>query len=1257
MRISFPENLPVSEKISDIRSAIETNQVVVVAGETGSGKTTQLPKLGLLMGYGSEQVGRIAHTQPRRIAARTVANRIRQELVEHEPDAHAWVGHKVRFNDTVNRDTKLKLLTDGMLLAEAQHDRLLKQYSLIIIDEAHERSLNIDFLLGFLKCLLPKRPELRVIITSATIDHARFSAHFNDAPVIEVSGRTYPVDIRYHDFSAADSSGNDADGGHAKPDLNVVDGIAGRVLGAVDELLREEPRLSPRPARDILVFLSGERDIRQVAQAARHQFSDRLEVLPLYARLSDKEQNRVFNPGKVRRLVLATNVAETSLTVPNIGYVIDAGYARISRYSARSKLQRLPIEAISQASANQRSGRCGRIGPGVCYRLYSEQDFLGRSEFTEPEILRTHLAAVILQMATLKLGHISNFPFLDQPDARLIKDGYQLLEELGALDERGRISKIGRQLAKIPLDPKFGRILIEANELACYAEALVIVTALSVQDPRDIPAANTDAAKEKHRVWFDKRSEFISYVLLWNDIEEAKAELTRKEFSKWCKKQVLSELRIREWQDLHRQVKLIGKELGYKEATEQQGDYASIHRALLRGLFHHVAERDTATKEKDKLAHYRGIRNRTLSIFPGSALKNKRFSWLLAAEIIETHRVYAHRIAQVEVQWVEQAASHLLKKSHSDPHWEQRRGQVVALEQATLLGLMIYAGRRVHFGPIDAVLAREIFIREALVAQAFKSRAPFLLHNRALREQIEAMEEKRRKRNIMVDDEVLFAFYDERIPADIYQQRSLERWLKRQPDDVLQMTLEDLMLDQASELTSQDYPDVLLVGGQAQPLIYKFTPGEPQDGVTLNLNLALMGQLDQTRLDWLVPGLLPGKIEALIRALPKAVRKNFVPVPNYVNAFLEAYPAPSGSLMQALATFLTRMSGIPLSSDMWSDVALPSCYVMKISVVDEQEKELHVGSDLEQLQKTMAGEMKAAIKKVIQPEEQSQQHTTWPDAMTAWTTTKRVAGQDVPLYHALADQRTYVTIEACVSEGERDQVMMKGLMRLFVLALNDSIKYVKKSYKQRINQVTVSLQSVSQEIGLIDGLIDTSVATLFVDGQRLIFSEAEFVERLSAHKAEFVTKFESMLRLLELIAQQYRQVQRALKKQTQLDRLEAVKDINQQMAVLFSERFLQEAPEQWLQRYPVYLKAIMYRLERLAGQLTRDRGLMLEWQQAFALYERTKARLSLDELGDNDIKWWLQELRVSLFAQQLGTKIPISVKRIEKRVQALLAST
>lgn len=887
--VEYDNSLPVVQRRDEIAKAIRDHQVVVIAGETGSGKTTQLPKICLEAGRGV--YGIIGHTQPRRLAARSVSSRIAEEL---KVPVGEQVGYQVRFTDHSNENTLVKLITDGILLAEVQNDRFLNRYDTIIIDEAHERSLNIDFLLGYLKLFLPKRPDLKVIITSATIDVERFSKHFDNAPVIEVSGRTYPVDVHYRPMEDLELEGRDAD-------LRLQQSV----LASLREIEDSERGNKSGRLGDVLVFLSGEREIRETAKFLRDAGLTHTEILPLYARLSTAEQNRIFHTHGGRRVILSTNVAETSLTVPGIRYVIDPGTARISRYSVRSKVQRLPVEAVSQASANQRKGRCGRVADGICYRLYSEEDFLSRPEFTDPEILRTSLAAVILQMLRLGLGDIAAFPFVDMPDSKAINDGFKLLQELGAVSDSRCMTRVGQQLSQLPVDPRMARMLIESDKNRALNELLIITSVLAMQDPRERPAEKQQAADQRHRKHYHDDSDFMSLVQLWDSYEVQRQELSQNQLRKYCKQQFLSFMRMREWRDLHRQLSLACKGIGLKTNDEPAG-YGEVHKSLLSGLLSHMGN-------KDEEADYMGARNRRFYLFPASTLFKRKPKWVMTAQLVETSRLFARVNAKIEPEWIEPLAGHLVKRNYFEPHWEKKRAQVIAYEQVTLYGLIVVGRRGVNYGAIDPVVSREIFIREALVEGHYHSRGAFQKHNLALMGEVDELEAKSRRRDIMVDPEMLYAFYDEHLPENIHNGAGFEKWRmtaeKEQPQQLF-LTKEYLMMHDADQVTGNKYPDRLRWEGLELPLSYHFEPGTIDDGVTLTLPVQALRLLPKHRLEWLVPGMLYDKCVALVRALPKAVRKNFVPVPDYVKSAMESMSICDEPLTDILGHHLHRMAGV-----------------------------------------------------------------------------------------------------------------------------------------------------------------------------------------------------------------------------------------------------------------------------------------------------------------------------------------------------------
>jgi ATP-dependent helicase HrpA len=1074
-KVTYPENLPVSQKKQDILQAIRDHQVVIVAGETGSGKTTQLPKICLELGRGVK--GLIGHTQPRRLAARTVANRIADEL---ETPLGGSVGYKVRFNDQVGENTLVKLMTDGILLAEIQQDRLLMQYDTLIIDEAHERSLNIDFILGYLRELLPKRPDLKVIITSATIDPQRFSRHFNNAPIIEVSGRTYPVEVRYRPV-VDDADDTDRDQLQA-------------IFDAVDELGREGPG-------DILIFMSGEREIRDTADALNRLNLPHTEVLPLYARLSNSEQNRVFQSHHGRRIVLATNVAETSLTVPGIKYVIDPGTARISRYSFRTKVQRLPIEPVSQASANQRKGRCGRVSDGICIRLYSEQDFLSRPEFTDPEILRTNLASVILQMTSLGLGDIAAFPFVEAPDKRNILDGVRLLEELGAIKtaDNGhyQLTPQGRQLAQLPIDPRLARMVLEAQKSGSVREVMIITAALSIQDPRERPMDKQQASDEKHRRFADKDSDFLAYVNLWDWLKEQQKEHSSSQFRRLCRNDFLNYLRVREWQDIYTQLRQVVKELGLPVNSEPS-DYRSVHTALLTGLLSHIGQKDADKQE------YTGARNARFSIFPGSGLFKKPPKWTMVAELVETSRLWGRIAARIEPEWIEPLAQHLVKHSYSEPHWSKSQGAVMATEKVTLFGLPIVAARQVNYSTIDPLLCRELFIRHALVEGDWQTRHAFFSANLKLRAEVEELEHKSRRRDILVDDETLFSFYDQRIPGEVISGRHFDNWWKnaaKQNADLLSFEKEMLIKDGANKVSALDYPNTWHQGNLKLRLTYQFEPGTDADGVTVHIPLPILNQVEDQGFEWQIPGIRRELVIALIKSLPKPVRRNFVPAPNYAEAFLGRVTALELPLLDALERELRRMTGVTVSRDDWQWEQVPDHLKMTFRVVGEKHKTLLEGKNLTALKLQLKDKVQETLSAVADDGlEQSNLHIWSFGKLPEFYEQKR-GGYSMKAYPALVDEKDSVAIRLFDSEQEQQQAMWQGTRRLLLLNIPSPIKYLHEKLPNKA-KLGLYFNPYGRVLDLIDDCISCGIDKLIAEHGGPVWQEEDFARLQEKVRAE-----------------------------------------------------------------------------------------------------------------------------------------------------------
>ncbi|MGE6301170.1 ATP-dependent RNA helicase HrpA [Serratia liquefaciens] len=1228
-KVTYPENLPVSQKKQDILQAIRDHQVVIVAGETGSGKTTQLPKICLELGRGVK--GLIGHTQPRRLAARTVANRIADEL---ETPLGGSVGYKVRFNDQVGENTLVKLMTDGILLAEIQQDRLLMQYDTLIIDEAHERSLNIDFILGYLRELLPKRPDLKVIITSATIDPQRFSRHFNNAPIIEVSGRTYPVEVRYRPV-VDDADDTDRDQLQA-------------IFDAVDELGREGPG-------DILIFMSGEREIRDTADALNRLNLPHTEVLPLYARLSNSEQNRVFQSHHGRRIVLATNVAETSLTVPGIKYVIDPGTARISRYSFRTKVQRLPIEPVSQASANQRKGRCGRVSDGICIRLYSEQDFLSRPEFTDPEILRTNLASVILQMTSLGLGDIAAFPFVEAPDKRNILDGVRLLEELGAIKtaDNGhyQLTPQGRQLAQLPIDPRLARMVLEAQKSGSVREVMIITAALSIQDPRERPMDKQQASDEKHRRFADKDSDFLAYVNLWDWLKEQQKEHSSSQFRRLCRNDFLNYLRVREWQDIYTQLRQVVKELGLPVNSEPS-DYRSVHTALLTGLLSHIGQKDADKQE------YTGARNARFSIFPGSGLFKKPPKWTMVAELVETSRLWGRIAARIEPEWIEPLAQHLVKHSYSEPHWSKSQGAVMATEKVTLFGLPIVAARQVNYSTIDPLLCRELFIRHALVEGDWQTRHAFFSANLKLRAEVEELEHKSRRRDILVDDETLFSFYDQRIPGEVISGRHFDNWWKnaaKQNADLLSFEKEMLIKDGANKVSALDYPNTWHQGNLKLRLTYQFEPGTDADGVTVHIPLPILNQVEDQGFEWQIPGIRRELVIALIKSLPKPVRRNFVPAPNYAEAFLGRVTALELPLLDALERELRRMTGVTVSRDDWQWEQVPDHLKMTFRVVGEKHKTLLEGKNLTALKLQLKDKVRETLSAVADDGlEQSNLHIWSFGKLPEFYEQKR-GGYSMKAYPALVDEKDSVAIRLFDSEQEQQQAMWQGTRRLLLLNIPSPIKYLHEKLPNKA-KLGLYFNPYGRVLDLIDDCISCGIDKLIAEHGGPVWQEEDFARLQEKVRAELNETVVGVAKQVEQILTAVFNINKRLKGRVDISLALALSDIKNQLGGLVYRGFVTNNGWKRLSDTLRYLQAIERRLEKLATDPHRDRAQMLRVEQVQQAWQQWLNKLPPKRQQDEEVKevrWMIEELRVSLFAQQLGTPYPISDKRILQTIEQL----
>jgi len=1236
--LNLNEELPVSQRAEDIIAAIHAHQVLVIAGETGSGKTTQLPKLAMAAGRGVH--GIIGHTQPRRIAARTVAARIAEELQTPLGDK---VGYKVRFTDESSPEGYIKLMTDGVLLAELTQDRYLNAYDTIIIDEAHERSLNIDFLLGYLKNLLPRRPDLKVLITSATIDVERFSKHFNNAPVILVEGRTYPVETLYRPIMSGEKGFIASDEDDAFADLE--ESIPRAVLEAVEECLDHERKTGRAGRGDILVFSSHEREIREIADLLRKYGPPHTEILPLYARLSLNEQQKVFMPHSGRRIVIATNVAETSLTVPNIHYVIDPGFARISRYSYRSKVQRLPIEAVAQASANQRQGRCGRIAPGLCIRLYAEEDFLGRAEFTVPEIQRTNLAAVILQMQNLGLGEIEDFPFLDRPDSRFINDGFKLLEELGAVDKDRRLTPTGRQLGRFPLDPRIARMIIAAGQQGCLREMLMIASALSTQDPRERPQEKQQAADEKHAQFKHPESDFLFYVNLWTKLEAQRGDMTENQRRQYARQNFLSYLRLREWRETHRQLLLIAQEFSLPFNAEP-ASYEALHKALLTGLLSQIAQK---TEEREYLA----ARSQKVMIFPGSALAKKGPPWVLAAEMVETQRVYLRTVAKIEPEWAEQLAEPLLKRSYFEPHWEKRQGRVMAYEQVSLYGLILVPRRKIGYEAINAEESRDMFIRRALVEGDVELRAAFFRHNQQLIEDVETLENKARRRDILIDEETLFQFYEARIPAEVVGLKSFEAWrhkAEQAEPQLLFLTREQLLARDDAESTDTDFPDWLIEGDLKLPLEYHFEPGHPADGVTVIVPIGLLQELPEARLEWLVPGLLKAKIEALLKSLPKPLRRNLVPVPDTATRLLEQLEPGRESLLRPLERLL-RERGILLTPQDWDLAAMPAHCHMNVRVLGLDRKLLAEGRNLAQLRldlKQDAGQHLAQVGDGHALERQGLRDWDMGDIPEVVEIKRqRLSSKAYPALR-LGEEGVGLCLFATRREAQLSHPL--GLNQLYRITLSNEVKYLKKILNEQ-KQLGLLYAPYGNRVALEEAFVYAVVDHVLVEGRPLVYTQQAFHDAVVAGRPLLAA---AGLRLLDLVAAIYTGlavVQQLLKGMVNPVYRESCDDIVRQIQALGPVDFLYKVPFTRWQHFPRYFKALEVRLGKLPNNLGRDseasRELARHWQSYMSRRQQLEAREQDTSLLEQ-FRWLLEEYRVSLFAQPMKTAQPVSAARLAK---------
>ncbi|MET0899197.1 MAG: ATP-dependent RNA helicase HrpA [Mycobacterium sp.] len=1242
--ITYPD-LPVSDLRHEIAAAIRDNQVVVVAGETGSGKTTQLPKICLELGRGI--LGTIGHTQPRRLAARTVAQRIADELGSPLGET---VGYTVRFTDQASDRTLVKLMTDGILLAEIQRDRRLLRYDTLILDEAHERSLNIDFLLGYLRELLPRRPDLKVIVTSATIEPARFAAHFSGAPIVEVSGRTYPVEIRYRPLevvSGADSDEDDPD----DPDHEIVRTTmrdqTEAIIDAVDELATEPPG-------DVLVFLSGEREIRDTAEALRAApgFNPRTtEVLPLYARLPTAEQQRVFQPHTGRRIVLATNVAETSLTVPGVRYVVDPGSARISRYSRRTKVQRLPIEPISQASAAQRAGRSGRTAPGVCIRLYAEEDFDSRPRYTDPEILRTNLAAVILQMASLQLGDIEQFPFLDPPDGRSVRDGVQVLQELGAFDRHGAITDIGRRLAQLPLDPRIGRMILAADTEGCVREVLVLAAALSIPDPRERPADHEAAARQKHARFADEHSDFLSYLNLWRYLTDQRKERSGSSFRRMCREEYLHYLRIREWQDLTGQLRSIARDMGIREAAEsdEPADPASVHAALTAGLLSHVGVREGETRD------YLGARNARFVLAPGSALTKRPPRWLVVAELVETSRLYGRIAARIEPETLERVGAHLVQRTYSEPHWDGKRGVAMAFERVTLFGLPLVPRRKISYADIDPELARELFIRHALVEGDWQTRHHFFRDNTALLEELTELEERARRRDLLVNEDDIYALYDARIPESVVSVRHFDAWWKKQrhhTPDLLTFTRDDLLRNDDPD--AEDRPVAWRSGDLSLPLTYRFEPGAADDGVTVHVPVEVLANLGGPEFSWQVPALREELVTALIKSLPKELRRNFVPAPDTARLVLSALSPETGPLLESLQRELQRRSGILVPISAFDLEKLPPHLRVTFAVQSPDGTEVARGKDLDKLQTQLAAPIRRAVAEAVAGELERTGLRSWPDDLDEIprTVERRSGAHLVRGYPALVDAGGAVDLRVFPTEGEQRAAMGPGTRRLLRLSTPSPMKAVERALDTRTRlQLGTSPDGSLAE--LIDDCADAAVAIV---APAPVWTSAQFTAARSRVAEMLVPTTLDIVQRVRQVLVAAADAELALPERPSAAQAESVADVRAQLQALLPKGFVCRTGARNLGDLTRYLTAIVRRLERLPHALGADRDRMAQVHAVQEAYDELRQALSPIRAAAEDVRdigALIEELRVSLWAQQLGTARSVSEKRIYRAIDAI----
>ena len=1224
--IEFPEILPVSGKRDEIAAAIQNNQVVIIYGDTGSGKTTQIPKICLSIGRGID--GLIGHTQPRRIAARTIASRIADELKSELGQA---VGYKVRHTDITAANTYIKIMTDGILLAELQQDRLLTAYDTLIIDEAHERSLNIDFILGYLRNIIHERPDLKIIITSATIDVERFSEHFLNAPVVEVSGRTFPVDVWYRSLE-------DMDDGEADDETIREEAI----LSAIVELTSVD-------RGDILIFLEGEREIHETSKFLEKKNLPNTDILPLYARLNSARQSKIFTPHKKRHIVLATNVAETSLTIPGIRFVIDTGYARISRYSHRSKVQRLPIEKISRASADQRKGRCGRVSDGICVRLYSASDFEQRQEFTDAEIMRTNLASVILQMKALKMGDIEKFPFIDKPDKRFVKDGLRLLTEIGAINSKGKISQSGRWIARLPVDPRMGRMLIAANDWNCLTEMLVIVSALSIQNPKERPLEAQEKADKAHSGFEDEKSDFLWYVNFWNFYRKQFRKLSKSQLRKMCGQHFVSYMRMLEWQEIHRQLARLTSDMKLSRNSEA-ADYQNIHCALLSGLLSHVAVK-TDSKE------YLGARNIKLHIFPGSGQFSKTPKWIVAAELAETSRLYARVVANIDSQWLLKVAKHLLKRTWSEPFWDARAQQVSGYEKVTLFGMTVVARNKINYGPVDPEEARSIFIRHAFVYEDLRTQAEYFKFNHGVIEEIRQLEKKSRRFDVL-DDEAIYHFYDKIIPQDIYSGPHFEKWrirAEKECQKLLYMDSADIMLHEAEGVTETYYPDQLQVNHLQLPLSYHFEPGNQNDGVTIDIPVHVLNQVSDSQLEKLVPGMLEEKIEILLRSLPKRLRRQLVPIPDTVKDCVKHITAESETLTGNLSEYIFRNRGIQITDDDWQCKSIPDHLKMNIRVLDHDNNVIVSGRDLDALKNQASGHVDEYLSNLTSTENDLKEFTSWefddlPEGLE--TEIKRLK---IKVYPALVDNQNSVSIRHFDTPEKANKNMRAGLIRLYALVLKKDINYLKKNFPG-IDKISLYYSTVGSADKIKEDIIHAIIEQLFIPDGKMARTQAEFEKIRTEGVPRLIDEANHLCRLIGDILRKHHEISASISDNITPVKLRAITDIKEQLSTLIYPGFVSNTPLSWLKSYPRYFDAILKRLDKLNYSPEKDAGKLAQLKPLWEIWKQISDanQQSGNECPEIDeVHWLLEEYRVSLFAQELKTVMPVSQERVKKQLQKI----